>query len=119
VVLVAHRPEVGVNVYVVVPAVEVLTVEGLHVPVIPFVEVEGNKPGVAPAQYGPSAVNIGVILGFTVTDIEVVAAHKPAVGVNVYMVVPAVEVLIDEGLQVPVIPLFDVVGSVPGIAPTQ
>ena len=32
------------------PAVEVLIVDGLHVPVIAFVEVVGKVPGVAPMQ---------------------------------------------------------------------
>jgi hypothetical protein len=40
--VVAHCPADGVNVYVVVPAVVVLIVDGLHVPVIPFVEVVGS-----------------------------------------------------------------------------
>ena len=46
-----------------VPAVAVLIVVGLHVPVIAgvLVELPGNNPGVAPTQYGPNAVNVGVI----------------------------------------------------------
>ena len=40
--VVAHRPAVGVNVYVVVPAVAVLIVAGDQVPVIPFVDVSGK-----------------------------------------------------------------------------
>ena len=39
-----------------------------------------------------------------------VIAHCPVDGVKVYVVVPAVAVLIVAGLHVPVIPLFDVVG---------
>ena len=58
-------------------------VAGLHVPVIPLVDVPGNVPGVAPAQYGPKAVNEGVISVFTDTDMVAVVAHCPAVGVNV------------------------------------
>lgn len=37
---VAHKPPVGVNVYT--PLVVLLTVAGLHVPVIPLDEVVGN-----------------------------------------------------------------------------
>ena len=47
VVVVAHNPAVGVNVYVVVA---VLLIAGLHVPVIPFVEVVGNAGMAAPEQ---------------------------------------------------------------------
>ena len=45
----------------------------------------------------------------TVTVIVVVVAHRPAVGVKVYVVVA---VLLIAGDQVPVTPLLDVVGSV-------
>lgn len=47
----------------------------------------------------------------TVTEMLVVVPHCPASGVKVYVVVPAVAVLIVAGFQVPVILLFDVVGS--------
>ena len=50
VVVVAHCPAEGVKVYTVDPAEAVLTVEGLHVPVIPFSEVADKIPGVAPTQ---------------------------------------------------------------------
>jgi hypothetical protein len=50
-----------VKVYVVVPTVAVLIVAGLHVPVIPFVEVEGKAGGVEFWQSGPRAVKTGVI----------------------------------------------------------
>jgi hypothetical protein len=39
-------------------------------------------------------------------------AHNPAVGVKVYVTVPATAVLIDVGAQDPVTPFVDVVGSV-------
>jgi hypothetical protein len=118
-IVVAHWPAVGVNVYTVVPAEAVLMTAGFHVPVIPLVDVPCNTPGVTPAQYGPKAVNVGVIILFTVTDIVVVVAHWPDAGVNVYVIVPAAAVFITAGLQVPVIPLTDVPGKVPGVAPTQ
>jgi hypothetical protein len=57
----AHCPAPGVKVYVVVPTVAVLIVAGLHVPVIPFVEVAG-KPGAALFwQSALIAVNVGRI----------------------------------------------------------
>ena len=43
---VAQSPADGVNVYVTVPAADVLIVAGLQVPVIPSFEVSGNTGGV-------------------------------------------------------------------------
>jgi hypothetical protein len=40
-----------------------------------------------------------------------VVAHWPAAGVKVYVVVPAVAVLMVAGFHVPVIPFVEVVGS--------
>ncbi len=54
-----------------------------------------------------------------VTLIVVDVAHVGALvelGVNVYVCVPTVLVLITDGLQVPAILLFDVVGNVPGVS---
>ena len=96
-----------------------LIAEGLHVPVMPFVDVVGKVAGVAPTQYGPSAVNAGVVFALTTTFIVAVVAHCPAVGVKVYVVVPSLAVLIVAGDQVPLIPLDDVVESVAGVPPTQ
>ena len=45
-----------------------------------------------------------------------VVAHKPAVGVNVQVVVA---VLLSAGDQVPVIPLFEVVGRAANVPPEQ
>ena len=74
----------------------------------------------SPGQIGPLLLIVGVVgSAFTVTDIVALVAHTPAAGVNVYMVVPAAAVLIVKGLHVPAIPLVDVVGKVPGVAPTQ
>ena len=50
VVVVAHCPAEGVKVYTVDPAETVLIVEGFHVPEMPFSEVAGKVPGVAPTQ---------------------------------------------------------------------
>ena len=80
VVVVAHCPAVGVNVYVVVV---VLSKAGDQVPVMPLLEVVGNAVSVAPEQIGATAVNVGVIFGLTVIVKVAVVAHCPAVGVNV------------------------------------
>ena len=42
VVVPAHCPVAGVNVYIVVPIADVLITEGLHVPFIPLVDVNGS-----------------------------------------------------------------------------
>ena len=79
VVVVAHCPAVGVNVYVVVA---VLLIAGAHVPVIPFEEVVGRAGIVAPEQYGPEAANVGVTFGLIVID-KVTGEEHPPPGVNV------------------------------------
>jgi len=111
--VVAHCPALGVNVYVVVV---VLFKLGFHVPLTLLVEVVGNADKVAPEQIGGTCVNVGVTFGFTTIVIVAVVAHWPAVGVNVYVVVV---VLFKLGFQVPVILLFDVVGSAANMAPEQ
>jgi len=80
VVVVAHCPAVGVNVYVVVA---VLSNAGAQVPVMPLLDVVGNAVSVAPEQIGATAVKVGVIFGLTVIVKVVVVAHCPAVGVKV------------------------------------
>ena len=72
VVVVAHCPAVGVNVYVVVT---VLSSAGAQVPVIPLVDVPGSAVSTAPEQMGATAVNVGVMFGFTVMVKVVVVAH--------------------------------------------
>jgi len=56
-----------VNVYV--PEALLLTTEGLHVPVIPFVDVVGKVGTVPPAQIFNEVpkLNVGVMFGVTVT----------------------------------------------------
>jgi hypothetical protein len=66
-----------------VPVVELLTVVGFQVPDIPLVEVVGNIGAVAPLQIAGIVANVGVIIGFTVTTIDVEVAHNPAVGVKI------------------------------------
>ena len=83
---------------------------------MPLLEVVGNGASVAPAHIGPTAVNAGVILELTTIVIVAVVAHCPAVGVKVYVVVV---VLSSAGVQVPVMPLFEVVGSGVNVAPLQ
>ena len=78
--MVAHCPADGVKVYIVVV---VLFKAGNHVPLIPLVEVVGKADNVAPEQIGVTALNVGVIFGFTVIVKVVVVAHCPAVGVKV------------------------------------
>ena len=86
-------------------------VAGLHVPLIPLLEVDGSAGAVAFWHNGAIGVNAGVISGLMVMLNEAVVAHCPAEGVNVYVVVPAVAVEIVAGFQVPVTPLFEVPGS--------
>jgi hypothetical protein len=73
---------VGVKVYV--PLVVLLTVAGLHVPVMLLVDVVGNAGTVPPEQMLSVApkLNVGVMFGATVTVNVVGNAHWPAVGVN-------------------------------------
>jgi len=84
------------------------------VPVIPLLDVVGNGANTAPEQIAATGVNAGVMFGLTVIVKVVVVAHRPAVGVNVYVVVV---VLSSTGAQVPVIPLLEVVGNGANTAP--
>ncbi len=65
------------------PDAVLLTVAGIHVPVMPFVDVVGSIGEVAPAQIGLTVEKVGVMLELTVTSNVVVAAHCPEAGVNV------------------------------------
>ena len=81
VVVVAHCPAVGVNVYVVVA---LLSNAGDQVPIIPLLEVVGNAFKISPEQIGATAVKVGVVVvWFTVIVNVADDAHCPAVGVNV------------------------------------
>jgi hypothetical protein len=66
-----------------VPEAVLLTVAGLHIPVMPFVDVAGSVGAVAPVQIGFTAAKVGVMLELTVTTNVVVVAHCPAAGVKV------------------------------------
>ena len=71
----AHKPAVGVNVYV--PDAWLFMTTGAQVPVIPFVEVVGNNGTVLPAQADSEVpkVNAGTSFGFIVTKTLVGVAH--------------------------------------------
>jgi hypothetical protein len=61
----------------------VLFKAGVQVPVMPLLEVVGKADKAAPEQIAATAVNVGVIFGFTVMVKVVVVAHCPIVGVKV------------------------------------
>ena len=107
----AHCPALGVKVYVVVPNIDVLIAEGLHVPPIAFVEVPGKAGATEFWHKGPIAANAGVSCGSTVIFNVLEVAHCPPFGVNVYVVVPLAAVLIVVGLQVPPIAFVEVPGK--------
>jgi hypothetical protein len=96
--------------------VAVLFNAGLQVPLMPLLEVVGSAAKAAPEQIAATGVKVGVMFGLTVMVIVAVVAHWPAVGVNVYVVVV---VLSNAGLQVPLMPLVDVVGNAAKAAPEQ
>ncbi len=64
------------------PEAVLLTVVGLQVPVIKFVDVVGKTGLVDPEHIGAMAVKVGVTIGLTVTLREVAIAHSPALGVK-------------------------------------
>jgi hypothetical protein len=73
--VVAHCPALGVKVYVVVA---VLFTAGAQVPVIPFVEVVGKAAKGSPEQMAATGLNVGVIIGFIVTEVVAVVPGQPA-----------------------------------------
>ena len=87
-----------------VPAVKVLMAAGFQVPVIAglLVELADKTGGVEFWQSGPIWVNVGVISGMMTISMVTVLAHCPELGVKVYVLVPAVAVLMEAGLQKPV-----------------
>ena|SRR5450631_3988905 len=85
---------------------------GLHVPVIPSFDVGGSAGAVVFWQYEFANVGkVGETVATMVTFNEAGLAQVPAVGVKVKVKVPGTDELMVDGLQVPVIPSFDVVGS--------
>jgi len=109
----AHCPPLGEKVYVVV---KVLFKAGVQVPVMPLFDVVGNGNNAPPAQMAGTWVKLGVVFGFTKMVIVPADAHCPPLGEKVYVVV---KVLFKAGVQVPVMPLFDVVGNGNKVSPAQ
>ena len=66
----------------VLPRVAVLIVAGLHVPVIPLLDVVGNAGAVLFWQSGAICVNVGVTSEVTVMLNDAFVAHCPAAGVK-------------------------------------
>ena len=89
---------------------------GDQVPVIPLFEVVGNADKLAPEQIDATCINVGVVDEPTEIVIFAIVAHRPAVGVKVYVVVA---VLSKAGDHVPIIPLFEVVGNADKVALEQ
>ena len=58
-------------------------VAGLHVPVMPLLDVVGNAGAVLFWHNAPIAVNTGVICGLMVIGNIAMMAHCPAAGVKV------------------------------------
>ena len=110
IVVTVAQGSVGVNVYVVVPVVAVLIVAGFHVPANPLSDVEGSDGAELFWHSGPICVNVAVTCALITISIVVTVAQG-SVGVNVYVVVPVVAVLIVAGFHVPANPLSDVEGS--------
>ena len=81
-------------------------VAGLQVPVMLLVDVAGSGGAALFWHSGPICVKVGVIWLVITISIVAVVAHWFRSGVKVYVVVPAVDVLI-VAFQVPVIPLLD------------
>jgi hypothetical protein len=118
VVVTAHWPAFGVNVYV--PVDVLLIVEGLHEPAILLFDVPAKVPITPPLHIGVKAVNVGVIVaGLIVCTRVAVVAHWPAVGVNVY--VPVVVLLTADGFHAPLIGVAFVEEpeSIGAVAPVQ
>ena len=56
---------------------------GVHVPVMPFVDVVGKAERLSPLQISATGSNVGVTIAFTVMVSVCDVAHCPAVGVKV------------------------------------
>jgi hypothetical protein len=104
-----------VNVYV--PPAVLSTVDGDHVPVIPFGEVFCKTGAAEPAQMGATAAKSGVCTAFTVTASTCPLAHCPASGVNVY--VPPAVLSTVAGDHVPLMPFGEVACKTGAVAPAQ
>src|ERR1700712_4744862 len=76
VVVVAHWPAAGVNVYV--PEF-VLLIAGAQVPLMLLVEVVGNTGVASPLQMAKIALKVGIVLALTLTVTLACDAHCPTV----------------------------------------
>jgi hypothetical protein len=83
VVVAPHCPAAGVKVYVDIPTIDVLIVEGFQVPVNPLFDVVGKAGGALFWHRNPIAVNVGVTCAVTSMVIVEVVPHCPAEGVKV------------------------------------
>jgi hypothetical protein len=93
-----------------------LILAGLHVPVIPSIDVEGSAGTVVFWQYEFAMFGkVGKTVPTMVMFKKAGFAQLPATGVNVYVTVPKADVLMMAGLHVPVIPSFDSGGSAGGV----
>ena len=113
----AHCPSSGVNVYCLLPVDIVFMVDGSQIPRMPFDDVCGRTGGVLPWHSGPIWSNVGVMLFVISTVIVTEEAHCPSSGVNVYCRLPVDEVLMVDGSQVPRMPLLDISGRSGGVLP--
>jgi hypothetical protein len=93
------------------------TVDGDHVPLMPFGEVFCKTGAAEPAQNGATAAKSGAWIGFTVTDSVCVDAHWPASGVNVY--VPLAVLSTVDGDHVPLMPFGEVFCKTGAVEPAQ
>jgi len=93
-----------------------LIIVGDQVPIIPFGDVVAKIGAVDPEHTLGIVAKLGTMIGFTAMVKVVKVAHSPTVGVKVYKVAT---VLFKAGLQVPEIPLMEVVGNGDNIAPEQ
>jgi hypothetical protein len=82
-VLLAHRPGLDVNEYVVVPTIAVLIDDGFHVPTIPLLDIVDKAGATTFWHSDPMGLNVGVTIGLTVTISVAPVAHCPTFGVNV------------------------------------
>jgi hypothetical protein len=73
-----------------------------------------REGGVLNWYSGPICVNSGFTFSFTLIVNEMAPAHCPGAGVKVYVVVPAVAVLMVSGDQDPEMPFDEVLGSAGG-----
>lgn len=92
---------------------------GLQVPGTPLSEVVGRDGTEAPEQILNEVpkLNTGVTFGVTVTVNVTGTVQGPGSGVNVYT--PLEVLLTTAGLQVPAMPLVEVVGSAGTLPPEQ